>query len=146
MAAIESIIADSLVSLIRTDVPSLKVVNFDKVKLSIEDFQAHEIPACQIYDVSQTNTHVRGQKEVLWGLAIEIIMRPTVTGTVDQKALWNLRRDIELVIWAQPNLNVTQVIHAIYKSNITDLHLLEPYYIARMDLDVKYRDDLTGSC
>lgn len=146
MAAIESTIADALVAKITTGVPALKVVNFDKVRLASEDFQPHEIPAVQIYDVGQANTHVRGQKEVLWSLAIEIIMRPTTAGTVDQKALWNLRRDIELAIWDEPNLGVSQVIHSIYSGNLTDLHLLDPYYIARMDLDVKFRDDLTGYC
>lgn len=146
MAAIESTIADALVAQISAGVPSLKVVNFDRVRLGIEDFQSHEIPAVQIYDVGQANTHVRGQKEVLWSLALELIMRSSFSGTVDQKALWDLRRDIELAIWATPNLGVSEVIHLVYTGNLTDLHLLDPYYIARIDFDVKFRDDLTGSC
>ncbi len=146
MAAIESTIADALVAKIDTGVAALKVVNFDRVRLAIEDFQSHEIPAVQIYDVGQTNTHVRGQKEVLWSLALELIMRTSTAGVVDQKDLWNLRRDIELVMWDEPNLGIPEVIHLVYTGNITDLHLLDPYYIARMDFDVKFRDDLTGSC
>ena len=146
MAAIESTIADALVSKISTGVPSLKVVNFDRVRLAVEDFQSHEIPAVQIYDVGQSITHVRGRKEVLWNLAIELVMRSSSSGNVDQKALWDLRRDIELTLWDEPNLGIKEVIHLVYTGNVTDLHLLDPYYIARMDFDVKFRDDLTGSC
>lgn len=145
MAAIESTIADTLVTKVST-VAALKVVNFDRVRLAIEDFMNHEIPAVQMYDVGQANTHVRGRKEVIWSIALEIIMKTSTAGNVDQKALWDLRRDIELAIWDQPNLGITEVIHLIYTGNITDIHLLDPYYIARMDFDVKFRDDLTGSC
>jgi hypothetical protein len=38
------------------------------------------------------------------------------------------------------------VVHLVYNSNITDLHLVEPYYIARLDFDVQFYDNLTGSC
>lgn len=146
MTAIESTIADALVSTISTGVPALKVVNFDRVRLAIEDFQSHEIPAVQLYDTGQIITHVRGQKEVTWNIALELIMKSSSSGNVDQKALWDLRRDIELVLWDSPNLNLPEVIHLMYTGNVTDLHLLEPFYIARMDFDVKFRDDLTGSC
>ncbi len=146
MAAIESTIADALVAKISAGVPALKVVNFDRVRLAVDDFRPHEIPAIQLYDVGQSIEHIRGQKEVTWSIALELIMRTSTAGTVDQKALWDLRRDIELVMWDEPNLGIPQVIHLIYTGNLTDLHLLDPYYIARMDFEVKFRDDLTGSC
>lgn len=146
MTALESTIADTLVAILDTDVAALNYIAFDRVRLSIDEFQPHEIPAVQIYDIGQDIAHVRGQKEVEWALALELIMKTTVAGVVDQKALWNLRRDIEIALWNNPNLNISKVIHLLYTGNVTDLHLLEPYYIARMDLTVKFRDDLTGSC
>lgn len=146
MAAIESTIIDKIVSILTTDVPALNYVAFDKVKLTIEDFQPHELPAVQLYDTGQNVVHQRGHKEVDWLIALEIIMRGDTTGTVDQKALLDLRRDVELALWDKPNLEIPEVIHLLQQGNVTDLHLLAPHYIARMDFVVKYRDTLTGSC
>jgi len=146
MAAIESEIADALVAQISAGVPALNSVSFDKIKLAIDEFQPYEIPAVQIYDIGQDIVHMRGRKEVEWAIAIEIILKNTVAAIADQKSLWDLRRDVELAIWATPNLGIPKVIHAIYTGNVTDLHLLEPYYVARMDMSIKYNDDLTGSC
>lgn len=146
MAAIESTIIDTLISKITTGVPALNYVAFDRVKLAIEDFQPHELPAVQLYDTGQNVTHHRGYKEVDWLIALEIIMRGDTTGVVNQKSLLDLRRDVELVLWDDPSLGISEVIHLLYQGNVTDLHLLAPHYIARMDFIVKYRDTLTGSC
>jgi len=37
-------------------------------------------------------------------------------------------------------------VHLIYNGRITDLHLLQPNYIARIDVTARYYDALTGSC
>jgi transposase len=73
-------------------------------------------------------------------------MKSLTTGSVVQKDLWELRRKIQLALWENPNLGIPGVIHLIYTGNITDLHSVEPYYISRLDFDVQYYDDLTGTC
>jgi hypothetical protein len=143
---IESDICDKIINLIQSDVPEIKYVSFDKIKLSTSDFRDFELPAVQIWDISQAAQHQRGRILVTWSISLEIIMKSNDTGTASQKDLWELRRKIQLALWKKPNLDIPGVVHLVYNSNITDLHLVEPYYIARLDFDVQFYDNLTGSC
>ena len=148
MAAVEPVentIIDAIITKLG-NVAELNYIKFDEVKLTIEDFQPHELPAVQLYDTNQIVTHSRGYKDVDWQIALEIIMRGDTTGVVDQKALLDLRRKVELALWDEPNLGIPEVKHLRYQGNVTDLHLLAPHYIARIDFVVMYRDTLTGSC
>jgi len=144
--SIESDIVDKIVSIIENNVPSINYVSFDKIKLATSDFGAHELPAVQIWDSGMLITHERGRAKKSWSLALELIMKSEVTGQVNQKSLFELRREIELAMWAEPNLGISGVIHLVYTGNISDLHLLEPFYIARLDFTVMFYDSLTGSC
>lgn len=143
--AIETDIMDAIVARVAT-VPEIITINSDKIVLATSDFQDHEIPAVQIWDLAQVVEHQRGRILVNWALSLEIIIRSLETGIASQRDLWELRRKIQLALWDQPNLGIPGVVHMIYTGNITDLHLLEPNYIARIDFDVQFYDDLTGSC
>jgi len=143
--SIESDIVDKIVTIV-DGVASINYISFDKIKLATADFQAHELPAAQIWDNGQQITHERGRIRVDWALSLELIMKSDVSGVVDQKALFELRREIELALWAIPNLGIPGVIHLVYTGNISDLHLLEPFYIARIDFTVQYYNNLTGAC
>lgn len=143
--SIESTIVDKIVQ-IATAVPSVNYVSFDKIRLATADFQAHELPAVQIWDNGQIVTHERGRVRKDWQLSLEIVMKSDIGGEVNQKTLFELRRTMEQALWAVPNLGIPGVIHLIYTGNISDLHLLEPFYIARIDFAVAYYDNLTGSC
>lgn len=148
MAVEEETIADTLKTLLTTSasLSDIKTVNFDKVQVAIDDFRDYELPAVQLWDLKQINKHVRGYQEVSWNVALEIIMRQTTAGEVDQKALWDLRRRIELVLWDKPKLGLSFMIHLRYLNNGTDLHLLDPNYLSRMEFEVLFRRQLTGSC
>lgn len=143
--ASEGDIADALVAKVSA-VTGLVTVTFDRVRLAAADFREDEIPAVQMFDVGQSIEHSRGRILVTWNIALELIMKTLIGGVVDQKALWAKRREIQLALWENPNLGIPGVVHLIYTGNVTDLHLLEPYYIARMDFAVLYYDELTGSC
>lgn len=143
--SIESDIADAIVNIV-TAIPAIKTVNFDKVILATSDFRDHELPAVQLWDVFQSVEHQRGRILVNWSLSLELIMKSLTSGTVVQKDLWELRRTIQLALWANPNLGIPGVVHMVYTGNITDLHTVEPYYISRLDFDVQYYDNLTGAC
>ena len=143
--SIESDIADAIVAVV-TAVPGIKSVNFDKVLLTTSDFRDFELPAVQLWDVAQTIQHERGRILVSWSLSLELIMKSLTSGEVIQKDLWELRRTIQLALWANPNLGIPGVVHLVYSGNVTDLHTVEPYYISRIDFDVQYYDNLTGSC
>lgn len=144
--SIESDIVNAIVVIVDNDVAAINYVSFDKIKLATSDFAAHELPAVQIWDNGMIVTHQRGRVLKDWNLSLELIMKSDVTGEVDQKALFELRRTVELALWARPNLGIPGVVHMVYTGNITDLHLLQPYYIARIDFTVQFYDNLTGSC
>lgn len=144
--SIESDIADKLVQTITDGVPELKSVSFDLIRSTLSDFRDHEIPAVQMYDVEQVPEHQRGRILVTWSISLELIMKSLNSVSVNQKSLWELRRKIQRALWAKPNLGIPGVVHLIYNGNITDLHLLQPYYVARLDFSVLFYDDLTGSC
>jgi hypothetical protein len=143
--SIESDIADAIVAVVTT-VTEVKTINFDKIILATSDFRDHELPAVQLWDVFQSVEHQRGRILVSWSLSLELIMKSLTTGSVVQKDLWELRRKIQLALWANPNLGIPGVVHMVYTGNITDLHTVEPYYISRLDFDVLYYDNLTGAC
>jgi len=146
MAIKEEEIADKIVSILETDVSELNYVAFDKIRTAIGDFRDHELPAVQVWDVAQVAEHVRGRIQVTWSLSAEIINRSQQEGEVNQKGIWTLRHTIQKALWDVPNLGIPGVIHLRYTGNITDLHMVEPNYISRLDFDVLFYDDLTGSC
>lgn len=144
----ETTIKDTITTLLSSDasLSDIKTLNFGRVRLAVDDFQDWEFPVVQLWDLRQVNTHVRGYQEVTWNIALEIIMKQTTAGEVDQTSLWDLRRRIELVLWDKPKLGLSFMIHLKYLNNGTDLHLLEPHYVSRMEFEVLFRRQLTGSC
>ncbi len=146
MAELEELISEKIVDIIDTDVPEVKTVTFGRVRLAFDDFRDHEIPAVQIWDVAGEIEHQRGFAQVRWVLALELIMKQTTAGVVDQNELWKLRRKIELALWDKPNLGIPGMIHLLYRNHVSDLHLQEPYYVSRMEFEALFRRQLTGSC
>lgn len=148
MASPEETIAAKLVEIVQTHatLTDIKTVNFDRVQLAIAEFRDHEVPAVQFWDLAQSITHQRGRVLIDWAISLEIVMKSQRSGAVDQNDLWDLRRRVQRALWETPNLGIPEVVHLIYTGNITDLHSVEPFYIARMDFEVQYYDDLTGSC
>lgn len=142
----EELIANAIIAVLTTEVAELKTLTFEKVRIAIDDYLDHEVPAVQIWDMSQDIEHQRGYQQVSWNLALEIVMKSLSTGEVKQKDLWAIRRKIELALWNNPNLLIPGMIHLVYRRNVTDLHLLEPYFVARMEFEALFRRPLTGSC
>lgn len=142
--SIEAQIMDEIASRL-SNVPEIVTVNKDRIVLSTSDFREHELPAAQVWDIAQTMAHQKQCIEVNWSMSIEIVMKSTETGLANQAELWGLRRKVELALFQDPNLGIPKVIHLQYTGNVTDLHLVEPYYIARIDFDVKFMENLTGT-
>lgn len=129
------------------NISGVKSVNFDRVKLAAADFQEFELPAVQVYDVAETVTHEQSRAKKEWQLAIEIIMKPTERDVINQSDLWNLQYSIERALWKDPRLGVgSGMIHIKYLGAVTDLHLLEPFYICRMDVVIIFYEHLVQDC
>lgn len=140
-------IANALVAKLTTLVPtSIKTVLSDKVRLLASDFQDFELPAVQIIDVGELNTHEQRRGRKTWSLSLEVVIGPTVNVAVTQRDLWDLLELIEKTIWPTPNLGLTYVIHAMLLGSSTDLHMMDPFYTGRIDMTVDYYQALVGDC
>lgn len=122
----------------------IQVVAFDKVKLNIADYENHELPAVQLIDLSALYEHQISQSKTSWQIAVEICMRTTEgLGIVDQGQLWDLQEDVVRSIMKVPNLGISYVLHVKLLDALTDLHVLEPNYIATVGLEVLYYEPIT---
>lgn len=142
----KSKIADALKAIVQ-GMPVFKYVSFDKIKLLAADFQPHEIPGAQFIDIAETITHERNRAKRDWQITLEVVLRSSQDeGEVTQQDLWNIEYQIARKIWEVPNLGIPGVIHCLYVSNSTDLHLLEPFYLLRLDFSVLYYEHLVSDC
>jgi hypothetical protein len=121
---------------------------FDKVKLTSADFAEHDLPAVQAIDLGDPNTHemVRGKRR--WNIALEIILGPTQTYEATQKKLWDLMEYTENTIFADPKLGLGNdgVVHMHLLDSYTDLHVMDPYYLGRIEIEVEYYQPLVRQC
>ena len=139
--SMKTLIAEAIMARLET-VAGVKSKNFDTVKLLASDFQDHELPAIQLIDLNESIEHEQRRAKKTWTIALEVVLKPNEFGTKSQKDLWNLCYSIERTLWQFPNLAVPGVIHLRYLGSQTDLHLLAPFYFARLDFDVLYYQPL----
>lgn len=126
--------------------PILNYVAFDRVRLYTSDFREDELPAAQFIDVGEQIIHERTRTKRIWSISLEVIHKSTDNGYISQQDMWNLEYQIGRKIWEVPNLGIPGVVHCVYTSNSTDLHLMEPFYLLRMDFDVVYYEHLVSDC
>jgi len=126
--------------------PVFNYVSFDRIKLYVSDFRENELPAAQFIDVTETITHERNRVLRTWSITLEVVNKSTDNGYISQEDMWDIEYQIARKIWAMPNLGIPGVVHCKYITNSTDLHLLEPFYLLRMDFDVVYYEHLVSDC
>lgn len=141
----KSKIATALEAILR-ELPQLKTVDFQHVRLYSSDFNESELPALQFIDLTESVRHELSRAVRTWKVSLEIIHKSTENEYINQSDLWNLEYQISRKIWATPDLGVKGVQHCVYTSNSTDLHLLQPFYLLRMDFDIVYYEHLVNDC
>jgi hypothetical protein len=119
-------------------VTAIKTRSFDKIRLLASDFQDFELPAAQVVDLGDAQTYQNFQKRRSWNLAIEIVIGPKPEDGVNQAELWDLMEEVESALDAMPRLNLSFVIHLKLLGSSTDLHLMDPLYTGRIDLQIDY--------
>lgn len=127
-------------------IPELKYVNFDDVKLAATDFADYQIPAVQLIDLGDANSHEMRRVQKLWSIAIEVIVGPTTAETPEQTDLWDLMELVERTLFAVPNLGIPGVIHMHLVTTTTDLHFMKPFYVGRIEIAVQYYQPLVDEC
>jgi len=126
----------------------IKTVSYKKMRLHLADFQEHELPAVQFFDEGEAYTHEQARLKTEWNITLELVMKSTVAGVVDQEELMDKKEEIERCIGAQVQLglNNTGIIHMRYLSSITDLHSFEPFYVARLTFQAIFYKNYTREC
>jgi hypothetical protein len=143
--SVRSKIADALLARIAL-LTDIKYSAFDVVKLQASDFQEFELPAVQIIDLGEINTHEMRRGKKSWNLVIEVIVGDTQLDETNQKELWDLMQAIEEHIFQDPKLGLSEVIQMNLVTSSTDMHLLKPFYLGRIEVMIDYYQPITGQC
>lgn len=145
MPSVKTLISQALINQVGL-VSDFKYKAFDVVRLGASDFQEWELPAVQIIDLGEVSQHEARRAKKTWTLALEIIMGPLSASTPVQTDLWDLMQKTEEQIFQAPQLGLSQVIQLNLLGSSTDLHLMQPYYLGRLDLEVMYYQPLVSTC
>lgn len=143
--SMKSLIAEALLARL-SNVRALQTIEFDRVRLRSDDFMSVDCPAIQLIDITENIEHERLRAKKTWNIALELVMKSTPDNPISQQDLWNLQYEVERMLWGNPNLGIPGVIHLRYLGSTTDLHLLDPYYFTRLDLEVLYYEPLVSEC
>jgi hypothetical protein len=129
-------------------VMDVKTIGYDRIRLLEFDFDEWELPAVQILDGEETNTHEMKRGRKSWPLTVEIVIGP-IQGTQyqpTQKDLWDLIEDIEKSVMQSPKLGLATVIQVKLFGSSTDQGVLRPYFSGRINFIVDYYQELVGPC
>jgi len=137
-------IVDVLSEMIATG--DIKTVNYQRVRPVFSDFDDWELPAIQLIDQGELVEHEQGRAKKTWDLILEIILKSSEAGEVNQQSLFDLQNKVERKLWEKPNLLIKGVIDLKYLGSSTDLHMVLPHFYCRLDFQVRYYDPLVSDC
>ena len=136
-------IFEKLAALLRT-ISWVRSVEWEKIRILEADFAEAHLPAIQIYDLNTSNTHQGGRVESRMQLVIELVMKQTATGVVDQGILFDRVEEIERAIGSNIDLGISGMLHLRYVSDTTDRHTIDPYFVAILEFEAIYLKPFTG--
>lgn len=123
-------------------IPELKKVTFTEIKVALDDITDDEVPFLQFWDGGETIQHQRQIARKTWRIFLELVMKSTNAGTIDQTDVWDLQNTIETTLWSQPNLGVSGMVHLFYVGSTVDLHMNDPVRTLTMEIQAIYDDTL----
>lgn len=123
-----------------------KTVDYEKIRVTPTDIQDDELPRIQIYDNTMIVAHERTQLRKTWSIVVELILKTTRAEEVNQGVLLDRKVEIERKVGESPNLGVAGMIHMAYVRADTDLHSIQPYYLARLEFSAIFRTPYSGDC
>ncbi len=138
----QTVIVERLTEVL-SSIPAVKHVHNKRVRVNIEDWHDYELPAIQIYDAGDSAKHDRDYLTVDWLLNLELILKTTQRGVVDQTTLYDFRKSVIRSIWNSRKLGLSQISSIEYRKNQTGLHVLEPYYWSTLQIMIRYREKIS---
>ena len=130
----------------------LRKVEYERVRATLAEFQNHEIPGVQIYDLSENYTHSQQRVRTDWNIVVEYYQKANPDGSHDQGLLMDRKFEIERKIGDNIKLNITSVpddgriFHVKYVSSQTNLFLVNGMSIAQMQFAILFEKPFTGTC
>ena len=130
----------------------LKRVEFERIRLTLSDFQPHEIPGVQIYDLTEVYTHSMQRVKTDWTIVIEYYQKANPDGSHDQAGLMDRKFDIERKIGDNIKLDIVgvpddgRIFHVKYVQSQTNLFLVDGMTLAQMQFGILFEKPFTGTC
>lgn len=122
-------------------------VNTEVIKLLTSDFDPHEIPVIQMYDMGEScRVEQQGQNRCDWRIRVEIAIKKDSNTSINQAELRRYKYVVERAFGANVQLGVVGVVRVDYAGGITDAHILDDLYIAQLDFVVDYFKNYTRDC
>lgn len=147
MSSMRTQIAQKIISVVNASL-LFKYASYQVIKMLATDFSEYELPALQFIDLGDDNQHDRSRAKKTWNVTLEIVIGPIGSANYvpTQDDLWDLIEHTEQALFADPKLDIPEVIHMRLLGSSTDLHILKPLYTARIDLQIDYYQALVRPC
>jgi hypothetical protein len=130
----------------------LKQVEFNRIRLTLSDFQPHEIPGVQMYDLTEVYQHSQQRVKADWTIVVEYYQKANPDGSHDQATLMDRKFDIERKIGDNIKLDIVgvpddgRIWHIKYVQSQTNLFLVDGMSLAQLQFSVLFEKPFTGTC
>jgi hypothetical protein len=130
----------------------LKTVEYTRIRNTLSDFQPHEVPGVQIYDLIEPYTHTQQRVKTEWMIIVEYFQKTNSDGSHDQGELMDRKFDIERKIGDNVKLDIVgvpeegRIWHVKYVQSQTNLFLVDGMSIAQLQFAILFEKPFTGTC
>lgn len=127
-------------------------VEFEKIRMLTADFELHDLPAIQIYDIGESAVNQIQLTENTLAFSVEIVMTRTTGELVDQGLLFDRKLEVKRSIGKDPRLGITSspsiggMQHVQYVGSVTDFATIKPHYLARLDFQAIFTEPFVRDC
>jgi hypothetical protein len=137
-------IFDAIKAQLLAEITWAKSVEWENIRILSSDFGEHEIPRIQFYTVGTSFKPIQGQVQATTSIVIEVCLKSSTLGVVDQRDLFDKMNDVMLAMGKKANLWLPGVIHIRPLSDECDTHTIQPHFIGIMVFEVVYLTTYTG--
>lgn len=130
----------------------LNTVTFERIRNTLSDFQPHEVPGVQLYDLTEVYTHSQQRVKTDWNMIVEYFQRANSDGSHDQALLMDRKFEIERKLGDNIKLGITSVPddgriwHIKYVQSQTNLFLVDGMSVAQLQFAILFEKPFTGTC
>lgn len=116
----------------------VKTVEFEHVKLGIEEWTDDKLPVVQFWFNDEQFQHHKYLLDVNLGITIEIVLKPLAGAPLSQVDLLDRMRDIRELMGANPRLGIPGdgMLHVMLQSAVRDYTTQPPHLIGQVNIRV----------